>query len=210
MIVFTLAILACFLLGDLVHRCGAPAEVSRKSVHVGTCLVIAAFPLFDIGHRGLLIIAAGSFVALALLRGTVLMRAIMSVERKSYGDLMLPLSVVAVAAAGFPYPAVIAAYLVLGISDTLASLIGRAHGRRRYTTFGHTKSYVGSMAFFLSAAAILVSVALVAGLPPGPALLTGFAVGVALTLVEAFSHKGVDNFFVPLVAAISLQPLLPV
>ena len=66
------------------------------------------------------------------------------------------------------------------------------------------------MAFFLSAVAILVSVALVAGLPPGPALLTGFAVGVALTLVEAFSHKGVDNFFVPLVAAISLQPLLPV
>lgn len=210
MMLFVLGIIACCLLGDLVHRCGASAEVSRKSVHVSTCLLIAAFPLFGIGHHALLLIAVGSFVALALLRGTVLLRSVMAVERKSYGDLMLPLSVAVIAAIGVPYPALFAAYLVLGISDTLANLVGTAYGRRRYTLFGHTKSYVGSMAFFLSALVILGSVALFTGLPPVAALLTGAAVSAALTLVEASSHKGVDNFFVPLVAAISLQPLLPV
>jgi dolichol kinase len=210
MILFTVGILACFLFGDLLHRFGASAEVSRKSVHVSTCLVIAAFPLFGIDQHQLLLIAAGCFIALALLRGTVLMRAIMAVERQSYGDLMLPLSVVAVAAMGFPYPALLAAYLVLGISDTLASLIGSAYGRRRYTLLGHAKSYVGSAAFLVSALAILGSVALFAGLSPMAALITALSVGAALTLVEALSHKGVDNFFVPLIAAVLLQQLLPV
>ena len=210
MILFALSILACFLFGDLLHRCGASAEVSRKSVHVSTCLVIGAFPLFNIGQHELLLIAAGCFIAVALLRGTVLLRSIMTVERQSYGDLMLPLSVVVAAAIGFSYPALLAAYLVLGISDTLASLLGRAYGHRRYTTFGHAKSYVGSAAFFLSGWIILASVAMYAGMSPAATVLTGGAISAVLTLVEAFSHKGVDNFFVPLVTAISLQQLLPV
>ncbi|MFZ2753088.1 MAG: hypothetical protein WAZ48_06530 [Lysobacteraceae bacterium] len=209
MILFVFGIIACCLFGDIVHRFGASAEVSRKSVHVSTCLLIAAFPLFGIGNRELMLIAAGSFVALALLRGTVLMRSIMAVERQSYGDLLLPLSVVAITAIGVPYPAFLAAYFVLGISDTLASLIGHAYGRRRYTTFGHAKSYAGSVAFFVSGLAILISAALFTGLPPIAALLTAVAVSALLTLVEAFSHKGVDNFFVPLIAVVSLQSLLP-
>ena len=205
MILFVLGIVACCLFGDIVHRCGASAEVSRKSVHVSTCLLIAAFPLFGIDRHQLLLIAVGSVIALALLRRTVLMRSVMAVERTSYGDLMLPLSVAAVAAIGFSY----SAYLVLCFSDTLASLIGSAYGQRRYTLFGHAKSYVGSVAFFLSALAILWPTAQFAGLPPTAALLTGVAVSAILTLVEALSHKGVDNFFVPVVAVISLQPLLP-
>lgn len=209
MILFVLGIVACCLLGDIVHRCGASAEVSRKSVHVSTCLLIGAFPLFGIGYRELLLIAAGSFVALALLRGTVLMRSVMAVERQSYGDLLLPVSVAAIAAIGVSYPAFLAGYLILGISDTMASLIGHAHGRRRYTTFGHAKSYIGSLAFFLSGLAIAMSTALFAGLQPIAALLIAVTVSAALMLVEAFSHKGVDNFFVPLIAAISLHPLLP-
>lgn len=209
MILFVLGIIACCLFGDIVQRFGASAEVSRKSVHVSTCLLIAAFPLFGIDHHQLLLIAVGSAIALALLRRTVLMRSVMSVERTSYGDLMLPLSVAAVAAIGFSYPAFLAAYLVLCISDTLASFVGTAYGRRRYTLFGHAKSYVGSVAFFLSALAILWPTAQFAGLPPMAALLTGIAVSAVLTLVEAFSHKGVDNFFVPVFAVISLQSLLP-
>lgn len=209
MILFAVVILVCFVFGDVMHRRGASAEVSRKSVHISTCLAIAVFPLFDMDHRELLLVGAGSFIALALLRGTVLLRSIMSVERTSYGDLLLPLSVVAVAAIGFPHPVILGAYLVLGISDTLASLLGRAYGRRRYTTFGHAKSYVGSTAFLLSAWAILTSTALFAGLSPVAALLLGLAVGAVLTLVEAFSHKGVDNLFVPLIAAVLLQHWLP-
>ncbi len=209
MILFVLGIIGCCVFGDIVHRCGASAEISRKAVHVSTCLLICAFPLFGIDQHQLLLIAAGSFVALALLRRTVLMRSVMAVQRTSYGDLMLPLSVAAVAAIGVPYPAFLAAYLVLCISDTLASLIGSAYGRRRYTLLGHAKSYVGSAAFFLSAWVIVGASALFAGVPPAPALLTAGAVSAALTLVEALSHQGVDNLFVPVIAAILLQPCLP-
>ncbi|WP_064747766.1 diacylglycerol/polyprenol kinase family protein [Lysobacter antibioticus] len=210
MIGFTLAILACFLLGDLVRRFGAPAEVSRKSVHVSSCLVIAAFPLFGIGYRELFWIAAGSFAAIALLRGTVLLRSIMGVERQSYGDLLLPLSLMVATSLDLSYPAFVAAYLVLGISDALAGVIGETYGRRRYTLFGHAKSYAGSAAFFLSGLAILVPAALWMGLPPAAALSVAMALGAALTLIEAFSHKGTDNLFLPLIAAISLQSLLSV
>lgn len=209
MILFSIGILACFLFGDILHRCGATAEVSRKSVHVTTCTMIAAFPLFDIGYRELMLIAGGSFVSIALLRGTVLMRSIMAVERTSYGDLLLPLSLVIATWIEFSYPAFLAAYLVLGISDTLASLVGRAYGRRRYTLLGHAKSYIGSAAFLLSAFAIVAAVAAYAGLPTTTALLIAAAASAILTLVEAFSHKGVDNFFVPLIAAAALQPWLP-
>ena len=208
MIGFVLAILACFLLGDLVRRGGAPAEVSRKSVHVSSCLVVAAFPLFGIGYRELFWIAAGSFAAIALLRGTVLLRSIMGVQRKSYGDLLLPLSLMVAASIGLSYPAFAAAYLVLGISDALAGVIGEAYGRRRYTLFGHAKSYAGSAAFFLSGLAILVPAGLWMGQPIATALLVALALGAALTLIEAFSHQGTDNLLLPLIAAVSLQTLL--
>lgn len=208
MIAFVLGILACFVAGDLLHRFGSTAEVSRKSVHVGTCLVIAAFPVFGIGDRELLLIAIGSFVAIALLRRTVLMRAIMSVERTSWGDLMLPLSVAIIAPMHVAYPVFLGAYLVLGISDALASLVGRAFGRRRYMLLGHAKSYIGSSAFFASAWAILAPVAHFGGLPPVTALLAGGIAAGALTLVEALSHKGVDNLSIPVGAALLLPPLL--
>ena len=55
---------------------------------------------------------------------------------------------------------------------------------------------------------LLVTLGLVACSAPF-GLLTGIGVSAILTLVEAFSHKGVDNFFVPVIAVISLQPLLP-
>lgn len=210
MILFVLGILACFVFGDILHRSGASAEVSRKSVHVTTCTMIAAFPLFDIGYRELTIIAGGSFLSIALLRTTVLMRSIMAVKRTSYGDLLLPLSLVIVAWLEFSYPAFLAAYLVLGFSDTLASLLGGAYGRRRYALFGHGKSYVGSAAFFLSAFAIIAGVAVYAGVAIPMALLVGAAVGALLTLVEALSHKGADNLFVPLIAAVVLHLWLPV
>ncbi|MCC7249384.1 MAG: hypothetical protein IT473_12245 [Lysobacter sp.] len=211
MTLFVIGIVACFLFGDILHRFGATAEVSRKSVHVTTCTMIAAFPLFDIGYRELMLIAGGSFLSIALLRTTVLMRSIMAVERTSYGDLLLPLSLVIATWMDFAYPAFLAAYLVLGFSDTLASLVGGAYGRRRYTLLGHTKSYVGSAAFFFSAFAIIAAVAVYAAgsIPIPTALLIGAAVGALLTLVEALSHKGTDNFFVPLIAATVLNLWLP-
>lgn len=208
MIAFTVCILVCFLLGDLLHRFGASAEVSRKSVHITTCLAIAAYPLFGIGQQGLWWVGAVSFIAIALLRRTVLMRAIMAVERTSWGDLMLPLSLMITTSLGFSYPALLGAYLVLGISDALASLIGRAWGRRRYTLLGHTKSYVGSTAFFVSACVLLVAVGLFAGLAPTRAVMVAAAVAAGLTVIEACSHKGVDNLLVPLAAAGALHTLL--
>lgn len=224
MILFVLGIAASILLGDILHRCGASAEVSRKSVHVSSCALIAAFPLFGIGYRELVWIAAGSVVAIALLRKTVVLRAVMAVERTSYGDVMLPFSVAVVSALALAfaahaasasafsfeatYPAFLAAYLVLGISDTCASLFGRAYGQRRYTRLGKGKSYVGSAAFFVSAWLVICAVAMLAGQPRASAVLIAATIGAVLTMVEALSHKGMDNLFVPVVAAVSLHPLL--
>lgn len=208
MIAFLLCILASFLVGDLLHRRGASAELSRKSVHVCSCLLICAYPAFGIDERTLFRIAIGSALALSLLRGSVLMRAIMSVERESYGDLLLPASVAIATAIGVSYPAFFAAYLVLGISDALAGLVGRAYGCRRYCLLGHAKTYLGSTAFFLSGLAILTAVGLWLGLAPLAALIIGGVVGAALTLIEACCHKGLDNLCVPLATALSLQAWL--
>lgn len=218
MMLFVLGIAASILLGDILHRCGASAEISRKSVHVGSCALIAAFPVFGIGYRELGWIAVGSFVGIALLRNTFVLRAVMAVERKSWGDLMLPLSVAIVSTLALSvqtaadsalrpeatYPAFLAAYLVLGISDTSASLLGSAYGRRRYTGLGRGKSYLGSAAFFLSACAVILVVALFSGRSPSSATIAAASTAAVLTVVEAFSHKGMDNLSVPLVASVSL------
>ena len=89
-----------------------------------------------------------------------------------------------------------AAMLHLSVADGLAALIGRGFGRRTsYKVFGHTKSLVGSGAFFLTSLAILTGFSLLA-----PADLAWWAVvggAIGATILENIGVMGSDNILVP-------------
>lgn len=208
MMFFLLGISLSILLGDILLRLGWNTELCRKSVHVSACAVIAAFPVFGLGYQDMVGIALLSTATLLLLRRTALLRSILSVERTSYGEVMMALSVLAVALIGVSYQAFLVAYVILGLSDTMASLIGQRYGTARYVFAGYTKSYLGSLAFLASC--LLICVACLAVFDALTVRTIGLAVliSLGLTVVEALSHMGTDNFLVPVLAAISMDAAL--
>lgn len=210
MIMFTLAIMACFVAGDLVKAQGASPEWTRKFVHLGACLCIALYPYFGMSRHQLAVIAAGFSVFLYLCRGTWVTRSIAYVERQSFGEVMMPVSVVIVCLLDVNYLVFLCAYLVLGLSDSLASLLGQRFGVTPLPLLRHRKTYVGSAAFFLSCTVILVSAAWMAGVLSWPLALLFVLLGAVLTLMEAVSQKGADNLSVPLASVLGMTLALQV
>jgi dolichol kinase len=106
----------------------------------------------------------------------------------------------------FPKMIFITAFTILIVSDSLAALVGRRWGRRKF----FTKSVEGSLAFFLSAVAVVLIVSM---LQYDPANETGWRAGVGVngysiwigiiaaaigTVVEALPVKIDDNLSIPI------------
>jgi dolichol kinase len=202
MLAFVVSLIACFVLGELLHFARVNAELSRKSVHLGSCLLIAFYPRFGVNRRELAWIAIGFLFALAALRKSRLLRAIHLVKRRSWGDLLLPLSVFVLACSGASQQAFLAAYLVLGVADAAASVIGSRYGRRPLPLLRMSKTWLGSAAF-LTSCLIMLSLSVLTG-DPLSRLRAGtiVALSLSLTVVEAVCSGGTDNLFVPLSAAL--------
>lgn len=112
--------------------------------------------------------------------------------------------------AAFPKVVAITAFSVLIVSDTVAALIGRRYGRRRFLA----KSVEGSSAFFLSAVLIVLGVAGIYSESLADSVWTFVGLGIVAsfvaTVAEAMSY-GInidDNLTIPLSFGLVLWPLL--
>ena len=177
----------------LSRRFRISPEWSRKLVHAGSCVTVCAMTLFLTMPQ--IAIIAGSFVILMLAgRRIRLWRALYRVERRSWGEVMLPLGVVGAALLSRSTAMFIVAMLTLGLADTAAAYVGSRWGRHRLPVISQ-KSWAGSGACLV--------VALVVGLgvnyfdPVAPLILILGAAGLA-TLAEALSGEGSDNVTMPL------------
>lgn len=105
--------------------------------------------------------------------------------------------------------------LLLGIGDALGEPIGMRFGKHRYTVSGilsaqtSVRSLEGSGAVvigsFVTALAVL---ALFGGMKsPSWMMLSAGTLAFVVTLVEAYTPHGLDNFTIPLAAAICLRML---
>lgn len=99
----------------------------------------------------------------------------------------------------FPQHAIEASVLVLGFSDPIASLVGKAWGRVKLVG---DKSLVGSAAFFVTGLAAASAFLFVVRPELGALATLGIASAVALTgtLAELFSGPLDDNFTIPIAA----------
>jgi dolichol kinase len=118
------------------------------------------------------------------------------------GALLFPISLLLCAALYWPLDPRIfqGASLILGLSDSLAGLVGRRFGRLAYRLTG-PKTVEGSLTFFA------VTLILLLCLADWPDLRLAAGGALALTLVEALCSRGWDNLTVPLLAGLIIYGL---
>ena len=182
----------------------APAEITRKIVHIGAGhVILIAWWLNVPAQAGIAASALFSGIALLSYRFPIL-PGINSVGRKSLGTFFYALSIGILILYFWPlqqYQYAAIGILTMTWGDGMAALIGQRFGQHPYQIWGEQKSWEGSLAMlcvsYLVCAAILVAV-------QGPVLSTWTIAGasaIASTLLESISKYGIDNLSVPLGAA---------
>lgn len=177
------------------HKGWWHGEGARKLAHMLIGIQVAIWPLyldwFEI--RLISIGLAFGFIVSMRLRW---FRSIGSVSRLSYGEVLFALMIGALTLVTQSDAIYAAAMLHLSIADGAAALMGLRFGRTTtYRVFGHTKSLVGSLSFFVASLGILVAYAVIV---PGGLPLHIIALGaLGATLLENLGILGLDNIFVP-------------
>ncbi|MFA5432233.1 MAG: hypothetical protein WC319_05100 [Candidatus Paceibacterota bacterium] len=176
--------------------------ISRKISHVGAAILVYLMPIFLMRDE---IIIIGLFFALLLFftRRTSIFSSIHSVQRKTFGEVFLPLGVILCALLFVPENIVAFQFgiLIMGISDALASLVGEKFGNHTVKIFGHKKSIEGCLMFFISS--LLIVYLFTQRLDFSSLIVVTILTGVELLLV-----LGLDNLILPIVGAYLIQFLL--
>lgn len=200
-----------------------PQDLTRKLTHIGAGMwVWGELWLFDHWYWGL--IPFGTFIVFNYLfwRGQVFKA--MDTRESSPGTVYFAISITLLFALLWRTdgpdwsPIAVAAVMAMTWGDALASLVGVRWGRHLYRTFGHQRSWEGSVAMWLCAAlGILLTLRLLPGSALSPhsvpfgwgATLLATLVGASVaTVAEGLSPAGSDNLSVPLLSGLALWLLL--
>ncbi|PID83427.1 hypothetical protein CSB11_01395 [Candidatus Campbellbacteria bacterium] len=143
------------------------------------------------------------FFAFALLLGILVAKnlkifsSIFKTKRKTFGIVLFPISLTLSTLLFLPQNqnAFIFGMLVLGISDSLAAVLGKNFGKKEILK---NKTYVGSFAFLVSTFLITLWF-----LPSFDLVLISkaFFISLSVTFVELLLKQGLDNIFIPLFSA---------
>ena len=182
-----------------------PAELSRKLVHIGTGHVVLLAWWLDIpawvGIAAAIVAAAIAITSHWL----AILPSVNSIGRESWGTLFYAISIGVSIGWFFAHNQPHLAAIGIGVmawGDGLAAIIGQKFGQHRYSVWGMSKSWEGSLTMFV--ASFVVSV-LVFGFVAGflwPTWAIAASVATIATALEAFSKWGIDNLTVPLGSAI--------
>lgn len=191
--------LALFALAELLYRFAkVDAEHTRKLVHIGTGLLTMLFPIMFTHYAWVIGICAAFFSILSLSLRFGFLPSINAIERKSHGSLAYPV-VVALAFVFYYFNNTgqdlyyfYVPVLIMALADPMAALFGKKFPWGKYTIGKEQKTWLGSIAFFITASAVTFF------LVPTYDLLALILVPLVATLAEAFSSKGLDNLTIPL------------
>ncbi len=185
------------------------AELQRKLVHIGTGIYAITLPWLFPDRWPVYFLVGVTIAVMLVLRmpNSKLGKTLHSVERRSYGDLLLAVSVGACLFLAqdqlFLYVLPIA---VLTLADATAALVGRSYGTRFFTVEEGEKSIEGSTVFFAVTLVIsTICLMLMTPFPPVNIIVISVMVAAFGTLVEAVSWRGFDNLFLPIALLIFLS-----
>ncbi len=192
-------------------------ELSRKSLHIISCLLAAISP-WIIEYRHLCYTAFFMTIATLVLLKFNLLRGIDSHQRKSWGIFFLSLAYLALILFLENHKWIITVSLViLALADSFAALTGSYFSKKYFNLSSDKKSIPGSIVFFLTTTIILTSFYVVgyntvivysAVAELKYFILFAVMASVILTVFEAISSKGFDNFSVPIITAVLLYTLV--
>jgi phytol kinase len=180
------------------------AELQRKSVHMatGAYALVLPFLFTEFWPVGLLIALVGTIMLVLRLprfAHSPLGATLHGVERKSYGELLLAVSVGFIFYFSLGKPVLyILPIAVLTLSDAAAALIGTRYGRRHFAVEAGTKSIEGVAMFFMVTWIVaMVTLLIMTDVGRINVVLLSFVIAAFGALVEADSWRGFDNLFVP-------------
>ncbi|MCC6981671.1 MAG: hypothetical protein IT535_00220, partial [Bauldia sp.] len=196
----------------LAPRLGWSPELKRKAMHIATGLYALSLPLIFHERWPVVVLATLAVLVLLVLRLPAFARTGISstlhdVQRKSYGEILLAVSVGVLfyRSLGDPVLYVLPIALVT-LSDAAAALAGTRYGRRVFSIGDGQKSLEGVAIFFLvSWILAMVVLLLMTDVDRLTVVLLGLVVAAFGALVEADSWHGFDNLFVPVGVHLFLQ-----
>jgi phytol kinase len=214
----TILLGACFLLlfaiAELLHyKKILVTEYSRKLVHTVTGILTLLFPIYltTIWSVGFL---CSSFLCILIFSKQYhFLKSINQINRKSAGSVLYPIIVfICFCAYKLAETKYTAAYtitlfylpiLILAICDPLAALIGKRYGIVKIPYYDHQKSWLGSLAFLVSA--FTISFFFLITFNCSVLLVIGFALLIACisSITELISKDGWDNFTIPIVVLLT-------
>ena len=195
-----------FTAAELVYSRTQGGETTRKLGHMFGGVCSAFLPLL-VSLR--VAVSLGMFFTVFLwwTKRRHLLKSIHSIQRESVGAIVYPLGL-ALSALCFwdAHPRLIfsGSALVVGLSDGLAGLYGRTHGRMTYDVTG-LKSVEGSCVFFAVTFLILVLVWMAGAATPGLPVARACVGALALTVVEGLIGRGWDNLVLPVASGFVLH-----
>ena len=196
---FALILVVC----EFLYKKGVQVEYTRKIAHSMSALLCLSVPVYFSSHWYALLFVVGSFFILYIGKRKQFLHSIHSVERKTYGAFLLPVSI------GISYYVsvfqqdnlfFILPIFILAISDPLACYFGTTYKSKVLIS---NKTAIGTLAFFLSTLIIGTTI-LLYKTTEFKSLGIALCISVIVSGIELISPNGSDNLTIPLSVILSL------
>lgn len=186
----------------LKRKFSLSVALTRRVIHISTAVVAATAPLFVTKQQLIFVCILFAGVLFAG-RKHRLFSAIQSVERHTFGEIFLPLGIVATAFFFLPRDMLAFQFgvFIMGISDAIGGLVGERFGKRIFMIFGNKKSLEGSLAFFGCSLILTYLFYPIFGYKL-------FLIPLILTITEFSFIYGLDNLVLPILGAYLIHFIL--
>jgi dolichol kinase len=194
------SILGLFGLGEFLRRTkDFEVESTRKLSHIGAGFVIMTFPWLFQSPLTVAFLSSNFFLILLIGKKTNLLSSVHNVDRQTGGAFYYPIAVFIVFWMSKGDPLLFCLPMaVLAIADAGAALVGKKIGARTYIVYDDSRSFEGSLTFFVLALTISIALLGVSGRPGWPEMiLVALAIALFTTTLEGVSILGTDNILVP-------------
>lgn len=202
-------------------------ETSRQLVHIVVGTFVAFWPYY-MSYRSIFFCAIAFLIVIVLgrtaksiktvnwpkllpfkvaARELNFIESIHEIERKSWGDLIFPITIGFLALFEPDKYIFTIAMLNVGLADGLASFVGCRFGKtKQYKVFEQKKSLYGTLTFLVVSAGIIVAMKVLAPTQTAQmSWLTLIYLPPLLTLTENFASFGTDDFMIPLMVLVTLS-----
>jgi dolichol kinase len=212
--VYLIGFIGLLAICELLHKKSKlSVEYTRKIGHIASTLSTLFFPVIFHSYGYVMAIGIFSFALLYIGKHFMLFKSIDSVERKTEGSYLLPVSICSIFILSQEKNLFyILPILVLGISDSLAGILGTLYRDRtsKIVLFKHdfNKTILGTIAFSISTFIILLIGLNSFHFDSVKLILLSLFITFITTIIEVISPKGTDNLTVPHSILILLYLLL--